>query len=139
MKILITENKIDSLIKKQGISKTIKMFGGFENYCKLLKINGPMEFLKSLPVMDVVESEERPFLTLFRYKKGDNIMVYDRTTKIIFISPDIWGILENDFGLIYSVIPKIFKKWLDEVYNLRGVTCDITIANLFFGWMRFTI
>jgi len=35
MKIIITENKIDSMIQKYGIVNTIKVLGGYKNFDKL--------------------------------------------------------------------------------------------------------
>ena len=129
MKILITENKIDSLIKKQGISRTINLFGGFDNYCKTFNIEGPLDFLKSLPLMDVVQSEEIPHLTLFFYKKGDNVMVYNREYELIQISYNyILSVLEYEFELSYNQRLNVIKKWLGEVYNLRKFTDVIQLA-----------
>ena len=127
MKILITENKLENklenIIKSTGIAGTINLFGGFDNYCKVFKIEDPMDFLKSLPLMDVVQSEEKPGLTLFRYEKGKNIMIYDKKNEEVYINYDeIWEVLANKFELKYSGTQELTKKWLDEVYNLRGVT-----------------
>ena len=123
MKILITENKLENIIKSSGISGTINLLGGFENYCKIFKIESPMDFLKSLPLMDVVQSEENPGLTLFRYEKGKNMMIYDRKNEDVFINYDeIWIVLRRDFGLKYSETQELTEEWLDEVHNLRGVT-----------------
>jgi len=115
--------KLENIIKSSGIAGTINLFGGFDNYCKVFKIEGPMDFLKSLPLMDVVQSEEKPDWSLFRYEKGKNMMVYDRKIETVYINYDeIWEVLSNKFELNYSETEKLTKEWLDEVYNLRGVT-----------------
>ena len=140
MKIIITENKVESLIKKHGISGTIKLFGGFDNYCKTFNIESPMDFLKSLPLMDVVQSEEKPDWSLFRYEKGKNMMIYDRKNEHVYINYDeIWSVLRNRFGLNYSETEELTKKWLDEVYNLRGVTTFGGHSSYSQSWMRYTI
>jgi len=73
--------------------------------------------------LDVVQSEEEPNLTLFRYEQGNNMMIYDRKIDYVFINiPNIWSFLEEDFGLDYDEVQEIMKVWLSEVYNLRGIT-----------------
>ena len=140
MKILITENKLENIIKSTGIAGTINLFGGFDNYCKVFKIEGPMDFLKSLPLMDVVQSEEKPDWSLFRYEKGKNIMVYDKKNEVIYINYDeIWSVLRRDFGLNYSETQELTEEWLDEVHNLREVTTRRYNNNPFQCWMRSTI
>ena len=133
MQVLITENKFKEVIfdsiKEFGTDRTINQVGGFENYCKVFKIEDPMDFLKSLPLMDVVQSEEIPHLTLFFYKKGDNVMVYNREYELIQISYNyILSVLEYEFELSYNQRLNVIKKWLGEVYNLRKFTDVIQLA-----------
>ena len=127
MKILITENKllggIKSMIKKLGTQSAIDFVGGWESFCQVLKIESPMDFLHLFDDLDVVQSEEEKNWTLFRYKKGDNLMVYNRENGQVYISyHELWSFLEYKFGLKYSVIQGLTKKWLGEDYNLRGIT-----------------
>jgi hypothetical protein len=130
MKYLITESqdnkmveKLTNSIKSDGWSRTSKLVGGDENLVKLLGITSPMEFLHLYNDMDVVQSEEEPELTLFRYNKGNNFMVLDNRDEVIKISyPDIWLILTDVFGLMYSEIQDFIEYWLNESYNLTGVT-----------------
>jgi hypothetical protein len=73
--------------------------------------------------LESVQSEEEPNWVLYRYKKGHNFMIYDRKNGYVYINYDeIWSVLEDKFGLYYSEIQRLTKIWLDEVYNLRGVT-----------------
>jgi hypothetical protein len=126
MKIIITENKVKTikeLIKTQGTDKTIKQMGGWYNFCQVFKIEGFMDFLHLFDDMEVVQSEEKEHWTLFRYKKGHNLMIYDRISNEVHISyDDIWGFLVHKFDLTYPVAQAVTKKWLGEVYNLRRVT-----------------
>jgi hypothetical protein len=50
------------------------------------------------------------------------LIVLDIKHDTIFFNKKIWSILEFVFGLKYSEIQKLVKEWLNEVYNLRGVT-----------------
>jgi hypothetical protein len=53
-------------------------------------------------------------------------MVYDRKKNEVYINyNEIWSVLEDHFGLNYTKILRFTKKWLSEVYNLRGVTTNI--------------
>ena len=126
MKILITENKFKDIlklsIKKNGTQATIDNVGDWENFCKVLNIKGPMDFLHLFDDLEQFQSEENKDWTLFCYKKGYNFIIYDRKIEIIFIDYDeIWSFLSDNFGLNDSDIEPLTQKWLDEVYNLKGI------------------
>jgi hypothetical protein len=130
---LIKENSMRedliNQIKEEGWESTSEMVGEDKNLMKLLKIDSPMDFLHLFDDLEVVQSEENPNWTLFRYKPKENLMIYDRKNKSVYISYDkIWSVLETLFGLSYSLNQELTQRWLDEVYNLRGVT---TLAWLF--------
>tara|TARA_R110000803_G_scaffold4416_6_gene14883 strand:+ start:2876 stop:3220 length:345 start_codon:yes stop_codon:yes gene_type:complete len=60
-----------------------------------------------------VDSEQKP---LFQYKQDlENGLVYIHYHRI-------WSVLEKDFGLNRTEIKGLIKRWLDETYNLRGLT-----------------
>jgi hypothetical protein len=99
---------------------------GQKNLLKLGFNNDPMEFLNMYNDLDIVQSEEQPDWTLFRYKPKENLMVYDRKNDHVFIDYDkIWSILRDNFGLNHDETQKLTKRWLDEVYNLRGITTTL--------------
>jgi hypothetical protein len=144
MKIFITENKFKDTIKLSlkvfGIQSTIDNVGSWVNFCKVMNIEGPMDFLHLFDDLDVVQSDEKENWTLFRYEKGSNLMVYDRKNGFVVISySDIWSFLEDGFGLKDSEIVGLTTRWLDEVYNLRGVTTQTYPLPRGSGWMRSTI
>jgi len=147
MKILITEDqqssiqeKLQKMIKKLGWEQTAKVVGGSKNLKKLSGIKTPIDFLNLYNDLDVVESEEKPNWTLFRYKKGHNLMVYDRGNKIVFLDYDkIWLVLRVDFGLNFTEPQHLIKEWLDEVYNLRGIITSSFSEEFETGWIRSTI
>jgi hypothetical protein len=95
MKYIITESqdnkmveKLTNSIKSDGWSRTSKLVGGNENLIKLLGITSPMDFLHLFDDMDVVQSNEYPRLTLFRYNKGNNLMVLDKKNEDILLKPE---------------------------------------------------
>ena len=144
MKILITENKFKDILKlslkKNGVRNTIDNVGGWENFCKVLNIQSPMDFLHLFDDLERVQSEEKKNWTLFRYKKGENLMVYNRKNEGVYIYYyEIWLFLEDKFGLSYYETQRITQDWLDEVYNLRGVTTKHREISSVTCWMRSTI
>jgi hypothetical protein len=50
-------------------------------------------------------------------------MIYNRKNDYVYINyNEIWSVLVNKFGLNYDETQELTQRWLDEVYNLRGVT-----------------
>ena len=144
MKIIITENKFRDTIKlslkELGTKSTIDNVGGWENFCTVLNIDDFMDFLHLFDDLEVVQSDEEENLTLFRYKKGSNLMVYDRENEYVYIDySDIRSFLEDKFGLTYLVTQAVIKKWVDEVYNLKGVATHQRWLGHLPGWMKHTI
>ena len=119
MKVLITENKIDNLIKSRGIENSVKLLGGFKNFCDVLKIDNPLDFLKSLPRMDE-DVETRPDWVKYYYEKGRHLFSYDTKYKSVWVNYDeIWQYLRFEFRLDTDETKKIVKEWLSDVYNLE--------------------
>jgi|688.fasta_scaffold209905_4 hypothetical protein len=148
MKTIITENqnnklqtKLKDLVKDYGWEAASKAIGGTNKLAKIAFNNNPMDFLHLFDGLDVVQSKEKPDLTLFRYKPNHNLMVYDRENGVVYVSyDDIWSFLKSNFGFNYSEIQELIKEWLDEVYNLRGVTPKVIFSELLsYCWMRSTI
>ena len=128
--ILKEENLKQTLkqeVKKSGWEDTASLVGGPEELAIVAFNNDPREFLNMYNDLDVVQSEERQEWTLFRYEKHKNFMIYDREKGDVYINYyEIWSFLKYGFGLNYIETQELTKTWLDEVYNLRGVTTGIT-------------
>lgn len=130
MRIIITENqqsslqlKLKKMVKDIGWEKASNVVGGIENLVKLGFNKNPMEFLNIFNDLDVVQSKEKKYWTLFRYEIRGNIMLYDRKNDEVYINYDvIWSFLEYGFGLKYVEIQELTQEWLSETYNLRGIT-----------------
>jgi hypothetical protein len=127
VKKVIKENEAkDSLIdmiKEDGWEETSELVGGSENLKKLVGIKTPMDFLHLFDDLNVVQSEETPDWTLFKYEKRTKLMVYNRLRNIVYINYyKFWRVLEYDFYLNDSEINELIQEWLGEVYNLRDVT-----------------
>ena len=122
------KTKLQKMVKKIGWEKASNAVGGPENLAKLGFNNDPFEFLKLFNDLDVVQSEEEKDWTLFRYKKHNNLMIYDRKNEYVYINYDeIWSFFKSGFGFETQETQGITERWLGEVYNLRGVTTDTEI------------
>ena len=60
-----------------------------------------------------VDRDQRPLFYYYQDSKNGNVYInYDR----------IWVFFESIFGLNTLQTKEIMKVWLDETYNLRGIT-----------------
>ena len=128
VKKVIKENEakgfLIDMIKEDGWKSASELVGGYENLKKLVGFKTPMDFLHLFDDLNVINSEEKPNLTLFRYEIGNKLMVYNSVNNVVYINYNkIWRGLEivffelNDFE-----IQELTQEWLYEVYDLRGVT-----------------
>ena len=109
-------------VLKNGWEEVANRVGGFDILYKHAFNNDYNEFLNLFNDLEVVQSEQEPNWMLYRFEKGDNMMVYDKKNKDVHINYDIiWSFFKDGIGLKYDETQIIMKKWLDEVYNLRGV------------------
>ena len=47
----------------------------------------------------------------------------DSKNEYVYINhPEIWSFLESMFGMEYLQIQEVMKDWLEETYNLKGLT-----------------
>jgi len=142
MKFIITEEqqnslktKLQKMVKKLGWKKTANVVNGPKNLAQLAFNNDPFDFLNLFNDFDITQSEETPSWILYRYKKYENLMVYDKKDEIVNINYYvIWSFLEDGFGLNYEEIQGITKEWLVETYNLKGVTTTNSVL-IFREWL----
>ncbi len=124
------KEKLKDLIKKVGFESVTKIVGSLDKTFEIFDIKEPTDFLNLFNDLESVQSEEYEHWVLYRYKKGHNFMIYDRKNDYVYINYDeIWSFLGDKFGLNYSETQELTKRWLDEVYNLRGVTPDFLASN----------
>ena len=120
MKIELT-NQLKIEVKKFGWESTALLVGEPKDLSTIAFNNNSVEFLHLFNDLDVVQSEKKKYWTLFRYEKGNNLMVYDGKTEYVYVNYDvIWSFLKDGFSLDLSEIKDIIKIWLRDVYNLRA-------------------
>jgi hypothetical protein len=121
-----SKNSLINLVREDGWQTASKYVGGIENLKRLLRIETPMDFLNIFTDLDVVQSEEKPDWTLFRYKPKHNIMIFDRKNRIVHTDyHNIWSVLEDGFDLNKTEIYELTKEWLSKVYDLRNIRIQI--------------
>ncbi len=130
MKLIITEEqseklnqKIKSMVNKFGVDYTIDLFDNNIDIIKRAYQDNPSEFLNQFNNLILVKKEgityyvDKDRLPLFYYYDGYVFINYDR----------IWSFFEKVIGLERSEIQYIIKNWLEETYNLRGLTPPLEI------------
>ena len=120
MKIVITENKLEKVLKQSGTKKTIELLGGWDNFCKVFKVESPMDFLHLFDDLEEFKSTENSNFLLYRYRTGKNIMIYNINENRVGISDkDILAFVTTSILFTTDFKPReIIQTWLNEVYNL---------------------
>ena len=60
---------------------------------------------------------------IFHMKDGKCILQYNKKSGYVYVSyGEIWSFLSSFFSMEYEQIQDITKVWVEERYNLRGIT-----------------
>ena len=120
MKLIITENKLEKVLKQSGTKKTIELLGGWDNFCKVFKIESPMDFLHLFDDLEEFQSTENSNFLLYRYRTGKNIMIYNINENRVGISDkDILAFVTTSILFTTDFKPReIIQTWLEDVYKL---------------------
>jgi len=126
MKFIITEeqneklnHKVKSMVNKYGFEETIRLFDNNKDIIRRAYMDNPSSFLNQFNDLIPVEKDDKIFyvdkdrLQLFYYYPDGRVYInYDR----------IWMFFEGVIGLNRSDIEYIINNWLEETYNLVGLT-----------------
>ena len=127
MKFIITEEqseklnqKIKSTIEKYGIDHAIKLFG--DDIIRRAYHDILFDYLNQFNNLTPVKRDDKIF-----YVDKDRLPLFyyypDEKNGFVFINHHrIWMFFEEVIGLEYDEIKDIIKNWLEETYNLRGLT-----------------
>ena len=120
MKLIITENKLEKVLKQSGTKKTIELLGGWDNFCKVFKVESPMDFLHLFDDLEEFKSTENSNFLLYRYRTGKNIMIYNINENRVGISDkDILAFVTTSILFTTDFKPReIIQTWLEDVYKL---------------------
>ena len=135
VKRVINESRvglIKDLIKSQGMDYTIQAVGGFDNLRGVLNINNPMDFLHLFDDLSTVKSIKHPYMDIFRYEKGENIMSYDREDGKLYVSwLDIWKVLKDNYELNPDELRGLIKKWVQNEFKIGNIRSILNISLLY--------
>jgi hypothetical protein len=96
MKYIITENKLD----KVALTWLNNTFGDLTPVVKVDKTY-------------YVNEDRLPLFYHYQDSKNDNVYINDY---------EIWSFLESMFGMEHQQIQGVIRDWLEETYNLKGMT-----------------
>ena len=112
--------RVKSIVNKYGIDKAIEMVAGGPDTIRNAYQDNPSSFLYNFNDLTPVEKDAKIFyvdkdrLPLFYYypdEKNIHINYYR-----------IWMFFSNVIELKYSETQDIIKNWLEDTYNIRGLT-----------------
>ena len=114
-------DKINSIVNKYGIEHTLKMFDGSDIIRRVYQDN-LLEFLNQFNDLNRIEKDN-----IICYVDKDRLLLFayfqDRKNEVVYINYNkIWSFFYDVIGLDDKEIQDIIKNWLDEVYNLSGLT-----------------
>ena len=114
-------DKIKSVVNKYGLEYALTMFDNID-IIRRAYYDNPSEFLNQFNGLNPVEKNNAIYYvdkdkrTLFMYFQ-------DRRNGVVYINYDIiWSFFQKVIGLDYKKIRGIIKNWLEETYNLSGLT-----------------
>ena len=114
--------RIKSIVNNYGFEQAIDMIAGGKDTIRNAYQDNPKSFLNQFNDLTPVEKDDKIYyvdkdrLPLFMYNQneenGDVYINYYR----------IWVFFEKVIGLDNKVIQNIIKNWLEETYNIIGLT-----------------
>jgi hypothetical protein len=114
--------RVKSIVNKYGIGQAIELVVGGIDTIKQAYQDNPLSILNQFNDLTPVEKDDKIFyidkdgLPLFYYysneKNGYVYIDYDR----------IWKFFEVIIGIEYDEIQTIINNWLENTYNLKGLT-----------------
>jgi hypothetical protein len=121
-------NHLKSWLGKEGYYSIIHVNKKYDNN-RIIVTDKPIkeaciDWLKTnYSGMEAVDSKDYPGYVLYRYVPKDNILLYDKKNRKVYMRYDlIWSFFEKYFGLDGQEIKGITEEWLSETYNLKGIT-----------------
>jgi len=129
MKFIITEEqseklnqKVKSMVNKYGIEYTLMMFDNNVDIIKRTYKDNPLDFLNQFNDLTLVEKYGK-----INYVNKDGISIFyyypKKNNEYVFINYHrMWIFFKEVIGFENSEIKSIIKNWLEETYNLKGLT-----------------
>ena len=125
------QQKVFNDLITKGFNYVKYSVGGTKKVFELLNVKTPMDYLHLFDNMNVVQDEENPKRTLYRYRKGETIMMFENN--VLYVSDSlIMDILSSRFGIDHWHDKEIIiKKWMLESYNFNPPYYTVQTRRLF--------
>jgi len=118
----LKSERIKSIVNKFGIKRAIDMIAGGKDTIRNAYQYNPKSFLNQFNDLTPVEKDDKIYyvdkdrLPLFMYYQDiENGYIYTRYDRI-------WSFFSDVIGLNDKEIQGIMKNWLEETYNIKGLT-----------------
>ena len=114
--------RVKSMVKKFGIDKAIELVVGGPDTIRNAYQNNPESYLDQFNDLTQIEKGDKIF---YIDKDGNPLFYYfqDKRSGYVYIDYDIiWLFFSKVIGLKRSEILNILKNWLEETYNITGLT-----------------
>lgn len=115
------------MIKNEGWRSVEKYVGGSEELKTATEIHNSVKFLKLFSDMEPIESEENPDIFIYRYKKGNNVMVVDKRDDdmrniYVYVNYDLIYLPLSNFKESFNHYDRIksLTRWLKTAYGIEG-------------------
>ena len=113
---------VKPLINKYGFKETLRLFDNNVDIVKHAYQDNPSEFLEQFGNLTRVEKDDKIF---YVDKDRFPLFYYYPEIGLVYINYyKIWSFFEDVIGLKYDEIMVIMNNWLEETYNLKGLTPD---------------
>jgi len=118
----LRSERVKSIVNKYGFKRAIDMVVGGEDTIKQAYQDDPASYLDQFNDLTPVENGDR----IYYIDKDYSPLFYyyqDEEHGYVFINYYImWLFFEKVIGLDYKEIQDIIKNWLEETYNIKGIT-----------------
>ena len=101
-----------------GVKETAKLIGDEDNLLDVLDVKTPEDFLNLFNNMEVVKDKNDPNIKLYK-KYGENVMVLNNISDILYVNLVILNIPRLWPRLSYWESKRMVKDWVNEMYNIN--------------------
>jgi hypothetical protein len=120
-KVLMEETLKDTMMREMvisGVKETAKLIGDEDNLLDVLDVKTPEDFLNLFNNMEVVKDKNDPNIKLYK-KYGENVMVLNNISDILYVNLVILNIPRLWPRLSYWESKRMVKDWVNEMYNIN--------------------
>ena len=127
----LRSERIKSIVNKYGIKQALDIIADGKVIIRQAYRDNPSEFLNQFNDLKPAEMDD-----VMYYVDKDNIAIFfydpNKKNRDVYINYErIWSFFSKVIGLEPSEIKDILKNWLEETYNISGLTPVIQQWNFY--------